>query len=290
MTQRTLTQWYRWAKAELAALPVDFPETEALILCEHYFGINGRAALTVHGGDLPSEDSALLFEQAVGQRRSRPLQYILGEWEFCGMKLAVGEGVLVPREDTMALVELAAEALEGIEKPRVLDLCAGSGAVALGIKQLIPSAELVCVELSEQALPYLRRNLQKYAPESADIVIADVLKAPCCDEKLTPKGFDIIVSNPPYIPTADLDTLSREVHQEPQMALDGGGDGLDFYRAITELWTPLLREGGALAFELGIGQFSDVKRIFVRKNANRIALKRDFSGVKRAIIGTFGIL
>lgn len=290
MTKRTLMQWYRWAKAELAALPVDFPETEVIILCEHYFGINGRTALTVHGGDFPSEDSALLFEAAVGQRRLRPLQYILGEWEFCGMKLAVGEGVLVPREDTTALVTLAAEALEGIEKPRVLDLCAGSGAVALGIKQAIPAAQLVCVELSEQALPYLRRNLQKYAPDSSQVIIADVLKAPVFDEILSPAGFDIIVSNPPYIPTADLDGLSREVHQEPQMALDGGCDGLDFYRTITELWTPLLKAGGSLAFELGIGQHEDVKRIFVRKKANNIVLKRDFSGVKRAIIGTFGIL
>lgn len=290
MTKRTLTEMYRWAKAELAALPVDFPETEALILCEHYFGINGRAALTVHGEDYPSEDSALLFEQAVGQRRSRPLQYILGEWEFCGMKLAVGEGVLVPREDTMALVELAAEALKGVAAPRVLDLCAGSGAVALGITRLLPDAQIVCVELSEQALPYLRRNLQKYAPENSQVIIADVLKPPVYDETLAPESFDIIVSNPPYIPTADLDDLSREVHQEPQMALDGGSDGLDFYRAITELWTPLLREGGLLAFELGIGQHEDVRRIFVRKKANKIALKRDFSGIERAIIGTFCIL
>lgn len=290
MTKRTLTEMYRWAKAELAALPVDFPETEALILCEHYFGINGRAALTVHGGDYPSEEAALLFEQAVGQRRSRPLQYILGEWEFCGMKLAVGEGVLVPREDTMALVTLAAEALEGVSTPRVLDLCAGSGAVALGINQLIPDAQLVCIELSENALPFLRRNLQKYAPENSRVVIADVLKAPVLGEILAPESFDIIVSNPPYIPTADLSALSREVHQEPQMALDGGSDGLDFYRAITELWSPLLREGGSLAFELGIGQYEDVKRIFVRKNANKLALKRDFSGVERAIIGTFGVL
>ena len=289
MTERTVMELYRWAKRELADLSVDFPDTEALLLCEHFLKINGRAALTLRAGDIPDASAAGQFVQAVEQRRTRPLQYILGEWEFCQMALKVGEGVLVPREDTMALVELAADALRNIRQPRVLDLCAGTGAVALGISQLIPDAQLVCVELSDDAMPYLEHNIRKYGDERVSAVKADVLQPALAAALFGGALFDAIVSNPPYIPSDDISGLSREVRQEPSMALDGGGDGLDFYRVIASEWTHFLRPGGYLAVELGCGQVEDVKRIFVRNNLSEIASKSDFSGIERAIIGTFNL-
>lgn len=287
MTERTVKELYLWTKRELAALPVDYPDTEALLLCEHFLGVNGRADLTLRGGDVPSPERAERLELAVGERAARPLQYILGEWEFCGMSLSVGEGVLVPREDTLALVELASKALKGIKKPVVLDLCAGSGAVALGMTRLLPEARLVCLELSEKALPYLERNVKKYGDGRVEIIKADVLRPDELADRFPQHSFDAIVSNPPYIPTADISDLSREVRQEPLMALDGGTDGLDFYRVITSEYRQFLRSGGRLAFELGIDQYEDVNRIFVREGLTDIACKTDFSGIKRAIIGTF---
>ncbi len=282
----TVMELYRRAKAELAALPVDFPETEALLLCEHFFSIDGRVALTLRGDNIPDEQTAERFLQAVEQRRTRPLQYILGEWEFCGMRLAVGEGVLVPREDTMALVELAAEGLRGVEKPRVLDLCAGTGAVALGMSRLLPDAQFVCVELSENAMPYLRRNIERFGEGRVSAVKADVLRPDEAAQLFESGSFDAIVSNPPYIRTDDMAGLSREVKQEPSMALDGGADGLEFYRVIASQWTRFLRREGVLAVELGYDQLEEVKRIFVRSGLSKIASKADFSGVQRAIIGT----
>ncbi len=283
----TMIEYYRRAKARLAEVPVEAPETEALLLCEAFFGIQGRAALTAHGDSLPSEQAAADFTAAVAQRGDRPLQYILGEWEFCDMKLRVGEGVLVPREDTATLVELAAEALRSVEKPRVIDLCAGSGAVALGMAQLLPNAEFVCAELSEKALPYLHENIERYAPGRVTVVTADVLKPPVLSDILAPGSFDAIVSNPPYICTDEIPGLARELHQEPYMALNGGADGLEFYRAITDSWTVLLKSGGRLAFEIGAEEFESVKGIFVRCDLTDIAFKKDFAGIKRAIIGTF---
>lgn len=284
--EKTIMELYREAKARLAALPVEVPETEALLLCEQYFGLRGRAALTVHGGEIAPEEAAAELERALGERAERPLQYILGEWEFCDMRLKVGEGVLVPREDTAALVELAAESLKDVENPRVLDLCAGSGAVALGMAQKLPGATFVCAELSEKAMPYLRANAEKYAPGRVEIISADVLKPPVLSVILAPESFDAIVSNPPYIPSGEIPELSREVHQEPHMALDGGTDGMDFYRAITEEWLVLLRSGGRLAFELGFEQLEYVKGIFVRLKLNEISIKKDFSDINRAIVGT----
>jgi len=287
MTEGRLMELYRWAKGELAALPVDFPDTEALLLCEHFFGIDSRLALTLRAEEQPAPQAADAFAAAVKERQRRPLQYILGEWEFCGMSLAVGEGVLIPREDTMALVELAAQALGEKRRARVLDLCAGTGAVALGMSRILPDAEFVCAELSEEAMPYLRQNVLRYGEDRVEIIKADVLRPSDYHSLLESGSFDAIVSNPPYIPTADIAGLSREVRQEPSMALDGGDDGLEFYRVIASGWRDFLRPGGVLAVETGINQAEDVKRIFVRNRLSKITSKRDFSGVERAIVGTF---
>jgi len=286
MTNRTLMELYRWAKSELSALPVDFPDTEALLLCEHFLDIDGRIALTMRAQEVPCAQAVEAFVSAVKQRQMRPLQYILGEWEFCGMSLAVGEGVLVPREDTMALIELTCERLKDNPTPYVLDLCAGSGAVGLGILQYLPNARVVCVELSDDALVYLKKNAEKYGGSRVEIVKADVLDTDTALKIFEDSRFDAVVSNPPYIPTQDIDELSREVRQEPSMALDGGDDGLVFYRVIASEWTALLKPDGCLAVEFGIGQTEDIERIFVRNNLSNIAVKRDFSGIDRAIIGT----
>lgn len=280
-----IKQLYLYAKSQLKSFGIECPESEALRLCEHFFGFSGRTGLLICGDNIPDIEKSKSFLTAVSQRNHRPLQYILGTWQFCGMELSVGEGVLVPREDTIALVDAAVKMLNGVNTPKVLDLCAGSGAVALGILEQIPSAKLVCVELSDDALPYLRENIKKYGREQVEILKADVLDIPPHD--LDRNSFDLIVSNPPYIPTNDIDELSSDVKREPFMALDGGQDGLDFYRSICEKWLCLLKPGGGLAVEIGIDQSDDVERIFVRSNLTNISLNRDINGKTRAINGTF---
>jgi len=289
--QWNIGELYRAAKRELAALS-DVPQTEAMLLCAHFLGAGDRMALLMREQEPVPQDTAEAFLCALSQREHRPLQYILGSWEFDRMELKVGEGVLVPREDTLALVELGCERLAAIaadrtdDRPlRILDLCAGTGAVGLAAARRLPDALVTCVELSDEALPYLRANVERYGGGRVTVVQGDVLAGPAA-MGILPGSFDGILSNPPYIPAADIAGLAREVRQEPSMALDGGADGLDFYRAISELWRDAVCPGGVLCFELGEGQFDDVERMIVRLEWGEIGAKRDFSGKLRAIVGT----
>ncbi len=289
--QWNIGELYRAAKRELAALS-DVPQTEAMLLCGHYLGVSDRMALLMREQETVPQDTAEAFLHALSQREHRPLQYILGSWEFDGMELQVGEGVLVPREDTLALVELGCERLASIaagkpagEPLRILDLCAGTGAVGLAVARRFPDALVTCVELSGEALPYLQANVEKYGRGRVTVVQADVLDGPAASG-IGSGSFDGILSNPPYIPAADIAGLAREVRQEPSMALDGGEDGLDFYRAIAGLWREAVCPGGVLGFELGEGQFEDVRRMIVRLGWGEITGKRDFSDKLRAIVGT----
>ncbi len=222
---------------------------------------------------------------AAASRRAggEPLQYILGSWDFLSLTLAVGEGVLIPRPDTELLCEVAAEKLKNIADPTVLDLCAGSGCVGLGLCSLLPTASVTEVELSDNAMVYLERNVKRYAVYKAQIVKDDVL-AP----RTTYTPVDAILSNPPYIPTADLGGLMREVQHEPKMALDGDADGLIFYRAIAEKWLPFLKEGGLLAVEVGIHQAQDVKAIFETAGLREVEIHRDLGGIDRVVCGYKG--
>ena len=157
---KNIKELYIFAKSQLAADGIEFPESEALRLCEHYFKISGRIGLTVHGGDTPSEDAVQSFQNAVSERKNRPLQYILGVWEFDSMELSVGEGVLIPREDTVALVETAERLAENIKNPRILDLCAGTGAVSLALARRIKDADIVILNktvLGENELKHAKK-------------------------------------------------------------------------------------------------------------------------------------
>lgn len=289
--QWNIGELYRAAKRELAALS-DVPQTEALLLAEHFLGVGDPVQLLLRDGEEVPSAQAEAFLAALGQREQRPLQYILGRWEFDGMSLQVGEGVLVPREDTLALVELGCEGLAryAADHPdrrplRVLDLCAGTGAVGLACARRLPHALVTCVELSDKALPYLHRNAEQYGDGRVTVLQGDILDGPA-SLGIVPGSFDAILSNPPYIPAAHIDGLAREVRQEPRMALDGGEDGLDFYRAVALDWQEAVCPGGLLAFEFGEGQLEDVKRIIVRQSWGNIGSKQDFSGKYRAIIGT----
>lgn len=208
-----------------------------------------------------------------------PLQYILGEWDFLSLTLRVGPGVLIPRQDTELLCEAAAERLSG--EPKVLDLCAGSGCVGLGLCSLLPRAQVTAVELSEAALPYLRENVARYPAYYVTVQPGDVLK----DASRFGGGYDAILSNPPYIPTGELSSLMREVQHEPAMALDGHGDGLDFYRVIAGEWASLLRSGGLLAVEVGAGQAPAVAELFVANHLTEPEILRDLGGVERVVLG-----
>ena len=250
---------------------------EAQCMLERLTGF-GRASLLAHGGDAFDRQDEL--DEMISRRlRREPLQYILGSWSFCGIELEVGDGVLIPRDDTEVVLNLCLDFLNNKKGAKCADLCSGSGAIALALEHFA-GADVTAVELSEKAFYFLNKNI------TGSNIIAlkdDVLT---CHRRFADNSFDLIVSNPPYIPTRELPSLQTEVRFEPPMALDGGEDGLNFYRAIVRDWSRKLKTGGALAFELGENQAEAVKTMMEAAGFGNIRTATDFGGTHRAIIGT----
>ena len=271
-------QWLTAATARLIEAGCEDAAFDARCLLEDFGGLpRGQAA---DDTPLTAEQTAVLEDVLAQRAAGRPLQYILGEWDFLSLTLKVGEGVLIPRPDTELLCEVAAARLQGKTAPRVLDLCAGSGCVGLGVASLCPSAVVTEVELSDVALGYLKQNVLRYSDYAVTIRQADVLTE--FDRFDGP--YDAILSNPPYIPTADLPSLQREVQREPQMALDGDVDGLKFYRTFAEHWCDKLAADGFIAVEVGIHQAEDVAALFAAQGLENTAIYPDAAGIPRVVL------
>ena len=213
-----------------------------------------------------------------------PVAYLIGEWEFYGLPLDISPDVLIPRPDTEVLVEQALAYLQTAGECRVLDLCAGSGCIGLALAAHAPTVRVVLGEYSDAALKICRQNIRRNGLSGRVVPIqVDALARP---ERALGE-FQCIVSNPPYIPRADIKTLDGSVKDyEPHMALDGGEDGLDFYRSIVEKWKDALIPGGRLYFEVGIGQADDVLRIMRKEGFGDIQIVRDLAGIPRVVFGT----
>ena len=213
------------------------------------------------------------------RRQGIPLQYILGRWWFYKYEFLVGEGVLVPRQDTEVLVESALDFIKDIKEPAVCDLCSGSGCIAISIAADRPDAKVYAVEKYQAAFSYLEKNIQHNKTPNVTPKLYDVLD--------TPFGkYNLIVCNPPYIPTADKADLSKEVLNEPHTALFGGDDGLYFYREISKNWKQSLLENGILAFEVGINEADAVAQILKDNGFISIGFKNDLIGIQRVVFGT----
>ena len=221
------------------------------------------------------------------QRRlaGEPVAYIIGEWEFYGLPLNISQDVLIPRMDTEVLAERGIlKAREAGEGARVLDLCAGSGCVGLAVAANAPNCRVVLAELSEGALRLCKQNVRRNDLNSRVTCLSVNAMEPPSSALW---DFDAIVCNPPYIPTADILVLEHSVRDyEPHMALDGGEDGLDFYRFISAKWKSALRLGGTLLFEVGIGQAPEVEEILARNGFEDIKTTADTQGIWRVVEGT----
>ena len=238
--------------------------------------------------DLPLYASDTVEQQVKELTRRRlegePVAYIIGEWEFYGLTLDVSPEVLIPRMDTEVLAEqaiLAARAVE--ENCRVLDLCTGSGCVGLAVAANVPQCRVVLADLSEGALRICRQNIRRCGLTAQVIsVTADAMLPPLPNLW----DFDVIACNPPYIPTADILTLDASVkNYEPRQALDGGADGLDFYRSVCSKWKGALRLGGRLLFEVGMGQAPAVEEIMAQNGFEDVQSFQDTQGIWRVVSG-----
>lgn len=262
---------------------VDNAQFDAEQLLMKFCGVTRSDMLLFPALDIP-EDKARTALEAVSRRLSgEPLQYILGEWEFYGLPFYVGEGVLIPRQDTETIAELAVSFARARKGAGFLaaDLCAGSGCIGITLAKLA-GVPVKLLELSEQALGYLRRNIELNGVQRlCEALCADVLSEDAAG-KLPP--LDLIVTNPPYLTAQDMRELQTEVAHEPETALFGGEDGLDYYRRMIPLWGAKLRDGGMLAAEIGMGQEKDVMRIF-EECGIAAQYKKDLCGVVRVIYG-----
>ncbi len=211
--------------------------------------------------------------------KGEPIQYIIGSWSFMGREYEVGEGVLIPRDDTEVVVSEALRLIKPVKSPVIIDLCSGSGIIAITMKKELEQSKVYAVEKSPEACAFLRTN---NARNEADVTVCegDIFELYAGFEDET---FDMIVSNPPYIRRGELSALQKEVQFEPRMALDGGESGYDFYEKIIELWTPKLKKGGYIAFEIGEGQFDRIAGLLRESGYTDICGYPDIQGITRAI-------
>lgn len=277
-------QAYAECKKRLAQAGIDDCAFEAQCLVEKALGYD-RIALISDGDSEVGGAGLSELDELTRRRISRePLQYILGRWSFYGFEFFVGEGVLVPRDDTEVAVGLCVDFLCGRQEKKAIDLCSGSGAIAVALNKLA-NADVTAVELSCAAFEYLNRNIARNGSD-VKAVKGDIFE---CHRQFADGEFDLIVSNPPYIKTDEIPALQPEVLREPPAALDGGADGYDFYRAIVRHWSRKLKLGGALVFELGENQADYVAALMQANGFENIRTATDIGGVQRAIIGTMQI-
>ena len=281
----TYNDVYLKVRKSLRAAGVESYDLEARLIVAHAAG-KTREELLGSSRLYISDNSIIDSAEKMVERRlgGEPVAYIVGEWEFYGLPLTINETVLIPRVDTEVL---AGEAIRLVKqrdgKTRMLDLCAGSGAIGLAVAANVADCRIVLADNSDQVLAVCRNNmLRNRLSRNVTAIMVDVMETPP-----TLLGtFDVIVSNPPYIPTDQIKSLDISVRCfEPRLALDGGNDGLDFYRAIVENWSKLLKQGGYLAFECGIGQSGAVREIMEKNRFFGITTHMDTIGVERVVIG-----
>ena len=275
---------YLKIRMSLSSAGIEAAQLEAReILC----AASGKTAEELYR-DISLYTTEAIAEQALALQERRlagePIAYLVGEWSFCGLPFYVSPAALIPRVDTEMLAQLAMNRLmEHQGSTRVLDLCAGTGCVGLTVAALMKNTRAVLVDLSDGALDLCKRNIRRHKLTGRAVYLkGDALQPP----SHALGQFDVLVCNPPYIPTGDLAGLDPSVKDfEPMMALDGGADGLDFYRGITSLWQPALKPGGHLLYEVGIGQAEQVAWLLVKAGYENIRITRDTGGIDRVVEG-----
>ena len=224
--------------------------------------------------DLSKEEELTFFTYIDELSNGRPIQYIIGKQEFMGIEFLVNENVLIPQPDTEILVQETIKIAQKINVPKILDLCTGSGAIAVALAKLIPNAKLCATDISKEALEVAMKNSKdnrvKFVQSNLFENVNDI--------------FDIIVTNPPYIKTEEINILSKEVQNEPHLALDGGQDGLKFYKKIVKQAINYLKPNGYLCMEIGEDQREEVLEL-IKQEANYVNIKtyKDLAGNDRVI-------
>ena len=284
----TYGELYKYGELALEAAGVAEASLDARLLLE-YICHTDRNELIVHADRRRSSLEEQFYSTVIEKRAERvPLQYIIGEQEFMGLRFKVNEHTLIPRQDTEILVEEALHRLS--DGMRILDMCTGSGCILLSLLRYSNECEGVGIDISGEALKVARENAEQLHLEAS--FLEGDLFAPLADfvsDKTTDRLFDMIVSNPPYIETAVISTLMPEVRgHEPTKALDGGGDGLHFYKEIVVQAPMYMRKGAHLLFEIGCGQGEAVMSLMRAAGFEQVGIFKDYAGMDRVVSGVKG--
>ena len=255
---------------------VDSPAFEVSVLMEDLLGLPRMPEVYVPEKELSAEEKEKLFSAAEKRASGYPLQYIIGSWEFFGRKFFVGEGVLIPRPETELICETVLKYFSRSMPPKIIDLCSGTGCIAITLAKELSGADVTALELYDGAFGYLERNNALHE-NAVKTVKGDALE---------PFGmFDCVVSNPPYITGEEMKELQTEVTFEPETALFGGTDGLDFYLVIAKNWFNHITSGGLIAFEIGDTQGEAVKNILTENGYQNVGVLKDYEGRDRVATG-----
>ena len=262
---------------------------DAWLLLEYKTGKN-RAYYFAHGDEPVSDETAAEYLELIGRRAGHiPVQQLTHQAFFMGYEFYVNENVLIPRQDTETLVEEGLKCLEDVEKPEILDMCTGSGCILISLLMERQDAHGAGVDVSPEALEGAKENASLLNVENrADLVESDLFSAPYFCEKGGKEGgkYDILISNPPYIATEEIETLMEEVRlHDPRKALDGMEDGLYFYRKITEEAGEYLKPGGWLLYEIGCTQGEAVSEMLRNAGFEKVQVVKDLPGLDRVVMG-----
>ncbi len=285
---KTLSELYQQTRKALLAK--EDPQTAGFyarnLVC-HFSGRTPEQFLSDQGIYASEETCGAVWTAVNRLLADEPIAYILGQWEFFGLQLQVNPHVLIPRDDTCAVTELAIRCGRQLPgTPRVLDLCTGSGCIGLAVAANVLSARVTLADISQDALAVAKKNtIANRLSGRVSCVSVDALTAPP-----TMLGkYDVIVSNPPYITTEEMKQLPQSVQAyEPHLALHGGDDGLIFYRTIAQNFCQALKPGGYLCFEFGMGQGDDVCRILEMNGYTILERSGDYNEIERAVVAQYG--
>ena len=280
----TVSEWLKKGEEYLIERKVPEAKANAEFLMAEMLSVGRLTAVTQGARVLSDKESYQYWDWTKARGKRQPIAYILGHQPFLGLKIEVTRDSLVPRPETEELV-IECERLVKASKvaaPKILEIGTGTGCIAIALAQLLPSATVFATDLSKSALDLAQKNaIVHHVGNRIRFVREDLFS-----EKPGLRGWvDILVTNPPYIPTKELDRLEPEVRAEPRMALDGGKDGLDAIRAIAVMAPKLLKPGGILAMEIGSKQGAAVTKLFVAAGLEDVVIKKDAQGLERFAIG-----
>ncbi len=279
----TYREAYTYIRSRLEDAGIESVVFETRCILEELLGITRLTLAATPDKQLTTAEQDTIKAAVENRANGTPLQYIIGKWTFMDRDFFVGEGVLIPRDDTEVAVRACLDNIPEQCSGNIIDLCSGSGIIAVTIACERKNTNVTALELQDRAFEYLQKNIALNGADNASAVQGDIFTA---FENYPDGFFDLIVSNPPYIETDVIPTLQKEVQREPKEALDGGADGLEFYRCIAGHWLRKLKSGGLIVLEIGETQAQEVSQLLEDNKVCDINIIKDIQGLDRVVFGT----